>query len=91
MSSLRSILVAASVVVASTSAYAAQSSYIASDWNDLVSKVNCKDVKQLPDGQWQIHADVSFAGNIKASPFVPDQHVDALKKRCGMANTPAGQ
>jgi hypothetical protein len=87
MSGLQTILAAASIVLTTTSAFAAQSSYIASDWNDLVSKVSCKDVKQLPDGQWQISADVSFAGNIKSDPIVPGDDVAALKQRCATPNT----
>lgn len=82
MRSFRIIFAAACAVALGSTACAARSSYVAYDWNDLVAKVSCKDVTQQPDGQWQISAEVSFSGSIKADPFVPADNVDALKKKC---------
>lgn len=81
MSGLRTAFVAAIAVAACTPAFA-RSSYAATDWKDLVSRVNCKDAKQLPDGQWQINADVSIGGNIKSDPIVPNENADTLQKKC---------
>lgn len=85
MTGLR-IAFAAALVAAACTPAVARSSYTATDWNDLVSHVNCKDAKQLSDGQWQINADVSIGGNIQSDPIVPTQDNDTLQKRCAKAH-----
>lgn len=90
MINLRMLFAAALVVAAGTPALAAKAMYAGSDWADIIAKVNCRDVKQLPDGQWQLAADVSVGGSIKSDPIVSGANADALKKKCSAASSMSG-
>ena len=80
---LRILFAALLVVAAGTPVFAAKAMYAGTDWSDVIAKVNCKDAKQLADGQWQLSADVSIGGSVRADPVVSGASADALKKRCG--------
>ena len=36
------------------------------NWNGVIAKVNCMDVGQMPDGQWQFSGDVSVGGDVRS-------------------------
>lgn len=86
----RTVFAALLVAAVVTPASAARPMYAGSDWSDIISKVNCKDVKQLPDGQWQLSADVSVGGSIKSDPIVSGTNADALKKKCSASQSMTG-